>query len=271
MKDMVFSYASEYRPNCHSRLKAYRLDERTVKTLNGEFTALHRIMISPVEKTRFRSGKLDLIIPPGCTYANDIMIETAMRRFLEGRSSSEISSAIGVSEGHARKLSNQALEIFREIQEENVPKLREHMKSYILQIDGTTDSEFSMIAAVRDSVSDFVLHARKRDSESEKSIMGMLESMKERFGMPAGITSDMRSGIISAAQWVFPETPIRICLMYFLRDLGKDILMDMHTGLGVMINRRGIKSPLKAMLRNMPDYDQKTLEEILRPLLFRYT
>jgi hypothetical protein len=51
-------------------------------------------------------GKLVLIIPPKCTYSNDFLVEGAIKRFIEGRSSSEISSLMGVSEGHARKLTN---------------------------------------------------------------------------------------------------------------------------------------------------------------------
>ena len=72
----------------------------------------------------------------------------------------------------------------------------------------------------------------------------------------------MRSGIISAAKSIFPNTPIRICLMHFLRDLGNDLMKNMHTDPGIMINRKGIKSPLKIILRDMPDYRQSTLEEI---------
>jgi hypothetical protein len=136
------------------------------------------------------------------------------------------------------------------------------MKSYILQIDGTPDSEFSMIVAVRDSVSDFVLYVKRCHSESQESIEDILKAVKKRFGSPSGITCDMRSGIISAAQMVFPHTPIRICLMHFLRDLGKDLMEDIHTDLGLMINSAGIKSRLKKILREMPDYHQKTLEEI---------
>lgn len=262
MMEIVFSYPSERCPHCSSRLKAYRLDRRKVKCLEGEFIALHRIMICPVERIKFRSERLDLIIPPKCTYSNDVMVAGAIMRFVEGRSSSEISSLMGVSEGHARKLTNQALEIFSEIHEDNVPELRSNMKSYILQIDGTTDSEFSMVVAVRDSVSGFVLYVKRCDSESEESIIDVLDTVKSRFGTPSGITCDMRSGIISAAQSVFPHTPIRICLMHFLRDLGKDLMKDMHTDLGILINRMGIKSPLRKLLLNMPDYDQCTLYDV---------
>ena len=262
MRSIFFSYPSAYCPDCSSRLKVYRRDRRTVRTVYGDFIAVHRIMLCPVEGKKFRSGRLDLIIPPGCTYANSIMTETAVQRFIGGRSCSEISSTLGVSESHARKLSNQALEIFHEIHEESIPKLRDHMKSYILQIDGTTDSEFSMIVAVRDASTDFVLYVKRCHSESGESIENVLRSVKDRFGIPSGITCDMRAGIISAAVEVFPHVPVRICLMHFLRDLGKDLMENVHTDLGIMINGKGIKSPLKSLLRNMPDYRQGTLEEI---------
>ena len=38
-------------------------------------------------------------------------------------------------------------------------------------------------------------------------------------------------------------------------------MKDMHTDLGIIVNRMGIKSPLKVILRSMSDYDQATLEE----------
>jgi len=262
MMEIVFSYPHDRCPECNSRLKTYRVDRRRVKDVEGEFTALHRIMICPREKRKFRSGNLDLMVHPRCTYSNNFMVAGAIKRFIEGRSSAEISSLMGVSEGHARKLTNQALEIFSEIHEDNVSKLYRNMNPYILQIDGTTDSEFSMIVAVKDSVSGFVLYVKRCGSESEESVVDVLDAVKSRFGTPSGITCDMRSGILSAAGIVFPNVPVRICLMHFLRDLGKDLMKEMHTDLGILINRIGIKSPLRKILMNMPDYDQCTLYDI---------
>ena len=37
-----------------------------------EFTAIHRIKICPVDRTIFRSDELDKIVPPRCTYSNDM-------------------------------------------------------------------------------------------------------------------------------------------------------------------------------------------------------
>ena len=262
MNTILFTYRDECCPECHARLKVYRTDSRHVKSVNGEFIAIHRIKVCPRERIKFRSYELDKIVPPHCTYANNIMVESTIRRFIDGMSSSEISSLLGASEGHVRKLSNQGIDIFGKLHEKNIPELKKHIKSYVLQIDGTTDSEFSMIIAVRDAISDFTLYVRKCDSESQDAIEDILRDIDRKFGKPSGITCDMREGILSAAQKVFPGIPVRICLMHFLRDLGKDLMKNYHTDLGIMVNRMGIKSPLKKLLRAMPDYKQCTLDEI---------
>ncbi len=251
-------------PYCGSTLVPYTTRHRTViSSYYGEFIAIEHIMKCDTHGI-FRSEELQNIVSPYCTYANDIMIDSAMKRFIDGKSCSEISmeSGTGISESQVRKLSNMALGILVKIHEEATPKLKESMHSYILQIDGTTDSEFSMIVAVRDAVSGFTLYARKCSSESNESIRNILQSVKKKFGTPSGITCDMRAGIISAAMEVFPEIPIRICLMHFLRGLGKDIMEDLHTDLGKKINLIGIKSTLNAILRSMPDYDQRSLYEV---------
>ena len=182
-------------PDCHKKLKAYRTDTRHIISIGlGSFTAVHRLMKCTKCSRIFRSEEMSKLIGRYCNYANDVMVESSIERFIHGRSSSEISSSMGVSEGHARRLSNQALTIFREIHEENIPNLCKSMNSYILQIDGTTDSEFSMIVAVRDSISDFVLYVKRCHSESEDSMKTVLQDVKSRFGIPSGITCDMRSG-----------------------------------------------------------------------------
>lgn len=261
----VFRTTIEKCPDCNGHLRAYRSDARHIISAQyGSFTAIHRIRRCRKCGRIFRSEALERLIEPYCTYANDMMLYSAMKRFIDGRSSSEISleSGTGISEREVRNLSNMALHIFTKIHEEAVPGLKGAMQSYILQIDGTTDSEFSMIVAVRDAVSGFVLYVKKCDAESYEYIKGILQIIKDRFGIPSGITCDMGSAMLSAAMEVFPTVPIRICLMHFLRALGKDIMEDMHSDLGKMINSVGIKSHLDTILGEMPDYSQRTLYEI---------
>ncbi len=132
----------------------------------------------------------------------------------------------------------------------------------MLQIDGTVDSEYSMIAAVRDTISDFVLYVKKCRAESYEEIKNILKEVKDRFGMPEGIISDMRAGILLALNDIFPKVPKRICLMHFLRDLGKELMYDYNKGLDIAINRQRIKAPLKALLKSLPEYNVRTLYEI---------
>ena len=86
---------------------------------------------------------------------------------MDGRSSSEITMDMhnGISERYVRNLSNMAPDIFPEIHEKNIEKLKNVVNSYVLQIDGTADSDFSMIVAVKDSISDFILIVNRYRSE----------------------------------------------------------------------------------------------------------
>ena len=262
---IVFRTENNRCPDCNKTLKAHRTETRHIISIdNGIFTAVHRIRKCRKCGKLFRSESLDKMIEPYCTYANDIMIDVAMKRFIDGRSCGEISreSGYGISERQARNLSNMALEIMGKIHDEGFSILRNALKSYILQIDGTVDGDFAMIVVVRDSISGFTLYSEKCFSESEQSIIGILNRIKERFGIPSGTISDMRAGILSAIGKVFPGVPGRICLMHFLRDLGKDLMGSMHTELGIMINRVGIKSRIKTILRSIPEYDRKSLYEL---------
>ena len=144
MNEILFSYLQKNCPDCGSKLREYRRDRKLVRTMSGEFAAVHKIMICPMEKKEYRSERLLEIVPKRCRYSNDMMTESAIERFIKGKSCSEIAHTLDRSESHARKMSNQALNIFRMIHEESAQKLRNEMPSYILQIDGTVDAEFSM-------------------------------------------------------------------------------------------------------------------------------
>ena len=262
---IVFRTILKRCPDCNKALKAHITEIRHIISLeHGIFTAVHRIRRCRKCMKLFRSEALDRMIEPYCTYANDIMIDVATKRFIDGRSCGEISreSGYGISERQARNLSNMALDIMGTIHDESFQALRNALSSYILQIDGTVDGDFAMIVVVRDAVSGFTLYSEKCFSESGESVMGILNRIKERFGKPSGTISDMRAGILSAIKKVFPGIPVRICLLHFLRDLGKDLMGSMHTDLGMMINRMGIKTRIKKIFRDLPEYDRESLYEL---------
>ena len=115
---IVFRTDKKRCPDCNKTLKSHRTETRHIISIdNGIFTAVHRIRKCSKCGKLFRSESLDKMIEPYCTYANDIMIDVAMKRFIDGRSCGEISreSTYGISERQARNLSNMALDIMGKI------------------------------------------------------------------------------------------------------------------------------------------------------------
>ena len=86
------------------------------------------------------------------------------------------------------RLSSTALDIFPVIHFDNADKFRSAIKSYILQLEGTTDLEFAMIVAVQDSISGFVLLVKRCLSKSNESMKGILRDVREKSGDLSGIT-----------------------------------------------------------------------------------
>ncbi|HIH60933.1 MAG TPA: hypothetical protein HA289_07875, partial [Ferroplasma sp.] len=262
MIKIAFSTVLNKCPLCGNKLRFYRPYRRTAKSIEGDFIAVHRLKVCKNDGIVYKSDKLEDIIRNKCTYANDVILKAARDRFVYGRSCSEISSYAGISERHAGRAGNSIIEAFRINHYGNIAKIKEFMESYILQIDGTADSEYNIIVAAKDAITGFVIDAQHIFPESYGNIRNVLVNIRERFGTPSGSISDMRSGILEALKDAFPGMPVRICLMHFLRDIGKDLMEILHTELGIAISRIGIKSPLKAILREMPEYSQKTLYDI---------
>jgi hypothetical protein len=77
-----------------------------------------------------------------------------------------------------------------------------------------------------------------------------------------GAVSDMRQGIISALDEMFPNIHRRICLFHLFRDPGSDLMKTVRLELGRRINGEGIKSQLKRLIRSIQSYDPLTLMEI---------
>ncbi|MGC8699125.1 MAG: hypothetical protein ACP5RE_02995 [Candidatus Acidifodinimicrobium sp.] len=73
-------------PECGRRLVVYKTATRRVRTIGGEFIAVHRMMTCRFHGKIFRSEALDSIVSPYCTYSNDVMIDAAVKRFIDGMS-----------------------------------------------------------------------------------------------------------------------------------------------------------------------------------------
>lgn len=106
MIKIVFRTDIKKCPLCGNKLRFYRSYNRTVKSLEGEFIAVHRLKACKNDGIVYKSDKLEDIVRNKCTYANDMLLKAAKDRFIYGRLCSELSSYTGMSERHAGKASN---------------------------------------------------------------------------------------------------------------------------------------------------------------------
>ncbi|MHB1435623.1 MAG: hypothetical protein ACYCW9_05885, partial [Thermoplasmata archaeon] len=246
------SYKTRKRPVWSARLGAFLAHERIRYCARG-----HARML-------FASEELAALVGKGCTYAHDIMVDVADLRFLKGRSCREIAqeSGWGISERHARRLSNEALEVLASLHEASSKELTAAMGKWVLQIDGTVDGEFEIIVAVRDALSGFLLYGERCHSEGHAEIREVLREVKTRYGIPCAALCDLRAGLLSALAEIFPGVPLAVCRYHFLRDLGKDLLEADHVDLGKRLMAFGVRAALKRALRALPEYTASLLREV---------
>jgi hypothetical protein len=103
-----------------------------------------------------------------------------------------------------------------------IKKYMSELGGYILHLDSTCEGDSPNLMTGMDEVSKIILHNIKIPSESEGNIIPFLKKIKEHFGMPLAIVSDMAKGILNAVKEIFPNILNFICHFHFLRDIGKD-------------------------------------------------
>ncbi len=92
---------------------------------------------------------------------------------------------------------------------------------YILHIHGTSKGASPHLISAIDEISNFVLANVKVASESNEHIVPFLKEIKEQYGIPLAISSDMGRAFLSAISEVFPDEPHYICHFHFCKKYRK--------------------------------------------------
>ena len=173
-----------------------------------------------------------------------------MLRYIEGRSGGQAAAELGgISRSHVNLLANMALDIQSGIHRK--AELKNVVRNYVLQIDGTVDDAFRSLIAVRDAVTGIVLNAMLCGSENLDEIIVLLNSIETVCGSPSGIISDLSSTLGKALAAFFPGVPRAVCKFHFLRDIGRDMMSTRNSAIAKMLRRIGAKSKLKAIVRTI--------------------
>ena len=228
-------------------VKSIRLGQFTLKYETGETSEGGQIL----------PPDLQSLVPTANHFAYDTILSVTKMRFQRLMQREEIQKHIAItngfhiSTGSVSNLSWMGLAYLEQLHFVQAKQLAERYRKngFFIHLDGTNEGGKYTHFVVREGMSGNVLYAAKIISESEISIIPVLEKVKELFGDPEAVVSDMSPAIKKAVSGVFPKVPHRLCHFHFLKDIGKDMLQDLH-------------QPLKYSVKNL----EKQLKELRNKL-----
>lgn len=245
-------------PECQAKLKVHHTDTRKVHSLHiGVFNAHRTFMHCPVCKNVYSSEEFGKIVPPSSNVGYDVNIFIGRLIFQQHHTIKETLSAlesrnIHISPSEVAYLAQKFIIYLSIIHQEAGLKLKKQIDQnggYILHVDGTSEGASPHLISGLDEISGFVLANVKVPGESKEQVAPFLKEIKEQYGDPLAVTSDMGRAFLSAIADVFPGIPNYICHFHFLRDIGKDLLNKEYSIIRNKLKKYGIASQLRYRLR----------------------
>jgi len=260
---------------CSTTLHVQKTWPKTVVTMNiGAFEAKETVLFCPQDKITFNSEELRSLVPKGGTFGFDVIVEVGLALFVRCRSNQAImmelaAKNIFVSDREISYLGRKFIIYLALAHRESGPRLRDLMArrgGYILHVDGTCEGDSPNLFCGLDGISELVLDAIKIPSEKKELLTPLFQRIKEQYGDPMALVHDMGKGIIAAVTEVFPEIPDFICHFHFLRDVGKDLLLDEYTTFQKRLRKLKVRKLLRQRAKHLEhkiDPDSQTIDELM--------
>ena len=239
---------------------------KTVVTMDiVAFYAKETVLFCPHDKKNFFSDQLRSLVPRGGTFGFDVIVEVGLALFVHCRNNIKIMMALAaenvfISEREVSYLGRKFINYLALAHRQSQPGLRYLMTrrgGYILHVDGTCEGDSPNLFCGLDEISELVLDTIKIPSEKKEQLVPFFQRIKDQYGEPKALVHDMGRGIIAAVEEVFPGVADFICHFHFLRDLGKDLMLDEYTTLQKHLR----KFKVRPLLRQRAKY----LEQKINP------
>lgn len=265
-------------PLCGTRLHVQKTWPKTVVTMDiGAFRAKETVLYCPKDQATFNAGQLRKLVPKGATFGFDVIEEVGLALFARCRNNQEIMAELTaknvfVSEREISYLGRKFIIYLALAHRESQPLLRDLMArrgGYILHLDGTCEGDSPNLFCGLDGISELVLDTIKIPSEKKELLIPFFQRIKEQYGEPMALVHDMGKGIVTAVEEVFPGVADFICHFHFLRDIGKDLLLDDYTILQKRLRKFKVRPLLRQRSRYLEqkfNFPAKTIEEIMASL-----
>jgi hypothetical protein len=252
---------------CGCTLHVQKTHTKTVVTMDiGTFRAKETVLFCPQDQTTFSSQQLRSLVPLHGTFGFDVVVEVGLALFVRCRNNRETMKELAaknvfVSEREISYLGRKFIVYLALAHQQSRHRIRALMArkgGYILHVDGTCEGDSPNLFCGLDGISEIVLDTIKIPSEKKEQLIPFFQRIKDQYGEPKALVHDMGRGIIAAVEEVFPTVADFICHFHFLRDLGKDLLLDDYTAL----RKRLQKLKVRSLLRQRAKYIEKKIEPI---------
>ena len=265
-------------PVCGSSLNIQKTWEKEVVTMDiGPFRAKETVMMCPHGHASLVSEQLRNLAPEKGTFGFDVIVEVGYSLFVHSCNNEEVMAKLAaknvfVSEREVSYLGRKFIIYLALAHRESQPLLRDLMAGrggYILHLDGTCEGDSPNLLCGLDGISELVLDTIKIPSEKKELLIPFFQRIKEQYGEPMALVHDMGKGIVAAVEAVFPGVADFICHFHFLRDIGKDLLLDDYTILQKRLRKFKVRPLLRQRSRYLEqkfNFPAKTIEKIMASL-----
>jgi len=218
---------------CNGSLKVLKTypAKRAATLAIGNFIGHETVYYCPGCGRVFHSAELRELIPEHCNFGYDIIVFIGKSLFLRCRNYQEIrlelqQKNVQISESEIAFLAKKFVLYLGLLHRSSQSELTKYMYmngGYILHLDGTCDGGSPHLISVLDGITKIVLDNRKLLSENAEELIPFLAGIKESYGVPLAVVSDMGKGIALAVKEIFKHVPTFICHFHFLKAIGKNL------------------------------------------------
>ena len=252
-------------PTCHETLKVMKTypGKKAATLAIGNFIGHETVYYCQGCGRVFHSNEIRTLIPEKCNFGYDIIVFIGESLFLQSHNYQEIrlelqQRNVWISESEIAFLAKKFVLYLGLIHKSSQNELGKYMRmngGYILHLDGTCDGGSPHLISVLDGITKIVLDNKKLPSENAPDLIPFLEGIKQAYGDPLAVVSDMGKGIALAIREVFKNVPAFICHFHFLKAIGKNLFGDEND----IIRKRLRKHNVRVILRRT----KKRLEKII--------
>ena len=257
-------------PTCHKALRVQKTypSKKAATLAIGDFVGHETVYYCQECGGVFHSNELRTLIPENCNFGYDIIVFIGKSLFLRSRNYQEIrlelqQKNVLISESEIAFLAKKFVLYFGLIHRLSQNELNNYMHmngGYILHLDGTCDGGSPHLISVLDGITKIVLDNRKLPSENADDLILFLEDIKESYGIPVAVVSDMGKGIALAVKEVFKNVPAFVCHFHFLKAIGKNLFGAENDIIRNKIRKHNVRVILRRIKKRLGEIIDDTTE-----------